>query len=160
MISQYQCTNQNLCMPPSQFDNDTSTVPHQVYIITIFHLWNTLFRAFLFLFFPYEAFVLNHPSVSLPFSFIVCTCDLFVSNVFFPCLESCFAVVFQRRIKFINILLSKTLHTYFWNEVLNQYLITFRFLCSVYFEVVIFNDFEPNFCTLKPCYQQYDDRLK
>ena len=131
---------------------------HQVYIITIFHLWNTLFRAFLFLFFPYEAFVLNHPSVSLPFSFIVCTCDLFVSNVFFPCLESCFAVVFQRRIKFINILLSKTLHTYFWNEVLNQYLITFRF--SVYFEVIIFNDFEPNFCTLKPCYQQYDDRLK
>ena len=77
--------------------------------------------------FPYEAFVLNHPSVSLPFSFIVCTCDLFVSNVFFPCLESCFAVVFQRRIKFINILLSKTLHTYFCNEVLYQYLIIFRF---------------------------------
>ena len=51
MISQYQCTNQNLYMPPSQFDNDTSTVPHQVYIITIFHLWNNLFRAFLFLFF-------------------------------------------------------------------------------------------------------------
>ena len=115
---------------------------------------------FLFvLVFPYEAFVLNHPSVSLPFSFIVSSCDLFVSNVFFPCLESCFAVVFQRRIKFINILLSKTLHTYFCNEVLYQYLINFRFT-DFSFDIVIYNDFELNFCTVKPYNQQYDDRLK
>ena len=28
------------------------------------------------------------------------------------------------------------------------------------FEIFIYNDFELNFCTVKPYNQQYDDRLK
>ena len=70
MITLFQYTNEDLRLQPAQFDNDTSTVPHQVYIIiTKFSSVKNSFRAFLLLLFPYKALVLNHPSVFLPFFF-------------------------------------------------------------------------------------------
>ena len=81
---------------------------HRLFLIRytwkqIFHLYNTFFVHFCFSVFRTNSFFLNHPSVSLPFSFNVCFCDLFLSYVLFSCLESCFVVVFKGCIKSFNI---------------------------------------------------------